>query len=121
MLQWDANYQELRKLIYSSSNLRSGHEVIGVVDAVGDGVTQFKIGETVGVGWFSSHCGNCHACKQDVWVCCDNVTATGLHSDGGFAEYLGTIFLFFFLKSKLQNQKQSLKFQVDLNQKKQLH
>jgi alcohol dehydrogenase, propanol-preferring len=41
-----------------------GHEVVGVIDAVGDGVAQWRIGDLVGVGFLGGHCGDCLWCRQ---------------------------------------------------------
>ena len=41
-----------------------GHEVVGLVDAVGDGVTQCKVGQRVGIGWYGGHCGKCEPCRR---------------------------------------------------------
>jgi len=65
-----------------------GHEVAGIVDEVGAGVTDWKKGDYVGIGWFGENCNHCHPCKQDYWVNCKTVKATGDHVDGGYAEYL---------------------------------
>jgi len=65
-----------------------GHEVAGIVEAVGSKVTSFKKGDYVGVGWFGGKCGECLACKKNMWVNCDKVRATGDHIDGGYAEYM---------------------------------
>ncbi|GAM21063.1 hypothetical protein SAMD00019534_042380, partial [Acytostelium subglobosum LB1] len=65
-----------------------GHEVGGVIDQLGEGVTGFKVGDKVGVGWFGGHCGHCKACREDDWVCCTEGKVCGIHYDGGFAEYM---------------------------------
>jgi len=68
-----------------------GHEVAGIVDEVGEGVTNFKKGDHVGVGWFGGHCGdtvNCEGCRKDAWVCCKSHQTCGISYDGGYAEYM---------------------------------
>jgi len=65
-----------------------GHEVAGVIDALGDGVTSFSIGEKVGVGWIASFCGDCRICRQGDRACCPKGTVCGFHFDGGYAEYM---------------------------------
>jgi alcohol dehydrogenase/propanol-preferring alcohol dehydrogenase len=65
-----------------------GHEVVGTVDAVGDGVDQWDEGQRVGVGWHGGHCFECEACRNGDFVNCENGQVTGIHFDGGYAEYL---------------------------------
>lgn len=65
-----------------------GHEVAGVVDAVGTDVTQWSEGDRVGVGWHGGHCFTCEACREGDFVNCENGLVTGIHFDGGYAEYM---------------------------------
>lgn len=66
-----------------------GHEVVGVVDAVGSGVNQWKTGQRVGVGWHGGHCGYCDACRNgDFFGCHVALQITGISFDGGYAEYM---------------------------------
>lgn len=65
-----------------------GHEVAGVVDAVGDGVTRWQTGQRVGVGWHGGHCFQCDACRDGDFISCENAQITGLSFDGGYAEYM---------------------------------
>jgi len=65
-----------------------GHEVVGTVDEIGEGVRGFSKGEIVGVGWFGGHCGECNACMKNLWIGCKNSKACGVHFDGGYAEYM---------------------------------
>jgi D-arabinose 1-dehydrogenase-like Zn-dependent alcohol dehydrogenase len=66
-----------------------GHEVIGVVDAVGAGVAQWKPGQRVGVGWHGGHCGHCNACRSgDFFGCQVALQTTGISFDGGYADYM---------------------------------
>jgi D-arabinose 1-dehydrogenase-like Zn-dependent alcohol dehydrogenase len=66
-----------------------GHEVVGVVDAVGAGVSQWKPGQRVGVGWHGGHCGHCDACRSgDFFGCQVALQITGISFDGGYADYL---------------------------------
>jgi D-arabinose 1-dehydrogenase-like Zn-dependent alcohol dehydrogenase len=66
-----------------------GHEVIGVVDAVGAGVAQWQPGQKVGVGWHGGHCGYCDACRSgDFFGCTVALQVTGVSFDGGYADYL---------------------------------
>ncbi len=62
-----------------------GHEVVGVVDAVGEGASQFEPGARVGVGWFYSSCGECEQCRSGRENLCDSFRATGRDADGGYA------------------------------------
>jgi D-arabinose 1-dehydrogenase-like Zn-dependent alcohol dehydrogenase len=65
-----------------------GHEVVGVVDAVGAGVSQLKPGQRVGVGWHGGHCGLCDACRRGDFFGCSLAPITGFMYDGGYAEYM---------------------------------
>jgi len=65
-----------------------GHEVIGRVDALGEGVTAWKAGQRVGVGWHGGHCGVCAACREGDFILCENGKICGFSYDGGFAEYM---------------------------------
>jgi D-arabinose 1-dehydrogenase-like Zn-dependent alcohol dehydrogenase len=66
-----------------------GHEVVGVVDAVGAGVARWKPGQRAGVGWHGGHCGYCDACRSgDFFACKVALQVTGISFDGGYAEYL---------------------------------
>src|SRR5580658_3146509 len=66
-----------------------GHEVVGVVDAVGAGVTQWQPGQRVGVGWHGGHCGVCDACRNgDFFGCTVALQFTGISFDGGYADYM---------------------------------
>jgi D-arabinose 1-dehydrogenase-like Zn-dependent alcohol dehydrogenase len=66
-----------------------GHEAIGVVDAVGAGVAQWKPGQRVGVGWHGGHCGHCNACRSgDFFGCQVALQITGISFDGGYADYM---------------------------------
>lgn len=66
-----------------------GHEVVGVVDAVGEGVSQWQPSQRVGVGWHGGHCGHCDACRDgDFFGCTVALQITGISFDGGYAEYM---------------------------------
>jgi D-arabinose 1-dehydrogenase-like Zn-dependent alcohol dehydrogenase len=66
-----------------------GHEVAGIVDAVGTGVAGRTVGQRVGVGWHGGHCGYCDACRRgDFFGCQNGLQITGLTYDGGYAEYM---------------------------------
>jgi alcohol dehydrogenase len=63
-----------------------GHEIAGVIDAVGDGVIGWAVGTRVGVGWFGGHCGRCEPCRRGYLVDCRNLRIPGINYDGGYAE-----------------------------------
>jgi len=63
-----------------------GHEVVGRIDALGEGVSGWKIGQRVGVGFLGGHCGVCTACRRGDFVNCTNQPISGVHHDGGYAE-----------------------------------
>src|SRR5213592_900947 len=66
-----------------------GHEVIGVIDAVGPDVPDWKSGQRVGVGWHASNCGHCDPCRRgDFFACQVELLTTGISFDGGYAEYM---------------------------------
>jgi D-arabinose 1-dehydrogenase-like Zn-dependent alcohol dehydrogenase len=63
-----------------------GHEIIGVVDAIGPGVTAWSVGERVGLGFLGGHCGKCAQCRRGDFVNCLNQPQPGTSEDGGYAE-----------------------------------
>ena len=73
--------------------LAVGHEIIGEVVSVGEGVTRFKVGDRVGVGAQCDSCGKCSRCNQDREQCCKDMVGTylgvyketGLPTQGGYA------------------------------------
>jgi D-arabinose 1-dehydrogenase-like Zn-dependent alcohol dehydrogenase len=66
-----------------------GHEVVGVIDAIGSGVSWWTPGQRVGVGWHGGNCGYCDACRRGNFFACQTFTAiTGITYDGGYAEYM---------------------------------
>src|SRR5258708_2651668 len=66
-----------------------GHEVAGVIDAIGRSVAVWKAGDRVGVGWHGGHCGYCESCRRGDFVTC-RVAAQipGITYDGGHADYM---------------------------------
>ena len=65
-----------------------GHEVAGVIEEVGPGVTEWKKGERVGVGWHGGHCFVCESCRRGDFITCVNEQITGVTRDGGYAQYM---------------------------------
>ncbi|MCI0429247.1 MAG: alcohol dehydrogenase [Rhodospirillales bacterium] len=65
-----------------------GHEIAGVIDAVGVGVVGWQPGQRVGVGWHGGHCGQCPHCRRGDFVDCANLRTPGINIDGGYAEYM---------------------------------
>jgi D-arabinose 1-dehydrogenase-like Zn-dependent alcohol dehydrogenase len=66
-----------------------GHEVTGVVDAIGSGVSGWSEGDGAGVGWNGGYCGYCESCRRGEFFACQTATyVTGLTSDGGYADYI---------------------------------
>src|SRR5213596_1062929 len=66
-----------------------GHEVIGVVDGVGEGVKPWQTGQRVGVGWHGGNCGYCDHCRRgEFFACTVALLTTGISFDGGYAEYM---------------------------------
>jgi len=65
-----------------------GHQIVGTVSQVGAGVTRFALGDRVGVPWLYSTCGDCDYCRRGAENLCDQIRFTGLHADGGYAEYV---------------------------------
>jgi D-arabinose 1-dehydrogenase-like Zn-dependent alcohol dehydrogenase len=65
-----------------------GHEVAGVIDETGAGVTQWEKGERVGVGWHGGQDNTCLSCRRGDFVNCANLKICGVSYDGGYAEYM---------------------------------
>ena len=65
-----------------------GHEVAGVIDELGAGVTTWKKGQRVGVGWHGGQDGTCLACRRGDFVNCPNAKICGISYDGGYQEYM---------------------------------
>jgi D-arabinose 1-dehydrogenase-like Zn-dependent alcohol dehydrogenase len=65
-----------------------GHEVVGKIDALGEGVSDWKVGQRVGVGFLGGHCGHCKPCRRGDFVNCENQPISGVASDGGYAEVM---------------------------------
>ena len=65
-----------------------GHEVAGVIDAIGPGVLGWETGQKVGVGWNGGHCGYCDHCRRGEFFACVRGQITGVTYDGGYGEYM---------------------------------
>jgi D-arabinose 1-dehydrogenase-like Zn-dependent alcohol dehydrogenase len=65
-----------------------GHEVAGIVERVGAGVSQWTVGQRVGVGWNGGYCGVCAPCRRGELFACVTNQVTGLTYDGGYADYM---------------------------------
>ena len=65
-----------------------GHEVVGVIDELGAGVTQWKKGQRVGVGWHGGQDGTCPSCRRGDFGTCANLEICGVSYDGGYQEYM---------------------------------
>jgi D-arabinose 1-dehydrogenase-like Zn-dependent alcohol dehydrogenase len=65
-----------------------GHEVAGVIDAVGPGTLGWQPGQRVGVGWNGGYCGRCDPCRRGDFFACVTGQITGITLDGGYAEYM---------------------------------
>lgn len=65
-----------------------GHEVAGILDEVGPGVTAWKKGQRVGVGWHGGQDGTCLACRRGDFRNCRNLQVPGISYDGGYQEYM---------------------------------
>ncbi len=65
-----------------------GHQIVGVVDALGPGVAAFKEGDRIGIPWLHWTCGQCGYCRRNHENLCERARFTGWDVDGGYAEYV---------------------------------
>jgi D-arabinose 1-dehydrogenase-like Zn-dependent alcohol dehydrogenase len=65
-----------------------GHEIAGVLDAIGPDVPVFKVGQRVGLGWHGGHCNYCTPCRRGDFMLCENQPISGINYDGGYADYV---------------------------------
>ena len=63
-----------------------GHQIVGSVEAIGEGVTGWVVGDRAGVAWLQAACGACSFCRRGEENLCPQARFTGFHTDGGFAE-----------------------------------
>ena len=66
----------------------TGHEVAGVVDDLGSGVSEWRVGQRVGVGWHGGHDATCRECRRGDFRNCRSLSVPGLSYDGGYQEYM---------------------------------
>src|ERR1041384_5586647 len=65
-----------------------GHEVVGIIDEMGAGVSEWTMGQRVGVGWHGGHDGTCIACRRGDFGNCRNLKIAGISYDGGYQQYM---------------------------------
>jgi D-arabinose 1-dehydrogenase-like Zn-dependent alcohol dehydrogenase len=65
-----------------------GHEVVGIVEELGTGVSEWNQGQRVGVGWHGGHDGTCRACRHGDFRNCENLKVPGISYDGGYQQYM---------------------------------
>ena len=65
-----------------------GHEVVGIIDELGEGVTGWKKGQRIGVGWHGGHDGTCLYCRRGDFRNCRNLKIPGISYDGGYEQYM---------------------------------
>ena len=65
-----------------------GHEVAGIIDELGIGVSEWKKGQRVGIGWHGGHDGTCLACRRGDFRNCRNLKIPGISYDGGYEQYM---------------------------------
>ena len=75
------------ELPHARSPVIPGHEIVGTVAGVGDGVTALAVGDRIGIPWLGSTCGACRYCRAGQENLCDAPEFTGCTIDGGYAEY----------------------------------
>ena len=65
-----------------------GHEIAGAIEALGDGVRGWEVGQRVGIGWYGGGCGYCEWCRRGLLLDCLNMEIPGITADGGYADYV---------------------------------
>jgi len=65
-----------------------GHEIAGRIEAVGEDVFPWEVGQRVGVGWFGGNCGHCDPCRRGDLISCTNGLVPGIAYDGGYADHV---------------------------------
>src|SRR6202163_3825121 len=64
-----------------------GHEIVGVIERLGDGVSDLAVGDRVGIPWLGYSCGECEFCRRGRENLCPNALFTGYQIDGGYSDY----------------------------------
>lgn len=64
-----------------------GHQIVALVDKLGQQADRYQVGDRVGIAWLNWTCGECHYCHNDLENLCPNARFTGLHNDGGYSQY----------------------------------
>ncbi|MBD1393012.1 zinc-dependent alcohol dehydrogenase family protein [Mucilaginibacter sp. ZB1P21] len=75
------------ELVHPKMPLIPGHEIVGIVAALGSETSKMKKGDLVGIPWLGYTCGHCRYCLKDQENLCENALFTGYTIDGGYAEY----------------------------------
>ncbi len=75
------------ELLQATYPIVPGHEIVGTVATLGEGVTDFRVGERVGIPWLGWTCGRCRFCLSGAENLCDSARFTGCNIDGGYQEF----------------------------------
>ncbi|ONI77531.1 alcohol dehydrogenase [Kribbella sp. ALI-6-A] len=86
----EAGVHNLMGVLPPGTPIVPGHEVVGRVDALGEDVTGWQVGDRVGVGFHAGPCGVCANCRRGDFVFCTDQPIAGVSIDGGYAEYMTT-------------------------------
>jgi alcohol dehydrogenase, propanol-preferring len=70
-----------------ASHVVPGHQIVGIVEATGEGASRFRIGDRIGIAWLRYTCGQCRFCTRELENLCPDARFTGWDADGGYAEY----------------------------------
>lgn len=65
-----------------------GHEVVGIIDEMGAGVSAWQMGQRVGVGWHGGYDGTCISCRRGDFINCRNMKIPGISYDGGYQQFM---------------------------------
>ncbi len=75
------------EVVVPSLPIVPGHQIVGVIDSLGKGTSKFRVGDRIGIPWLNWTDGKCEYCRRDEENLCENAHFTGLHVNGGYAEY----------------------------------